>query len=79
MKLKDVFDFLHAEAQIECFCVVCDTIWYAFPDSNQKVFQCPKCNRHFIFRYHIVEIEEKDLHSAPHGKYKNKIQTISEK
>ena len=56
--LRDVFKFMYVEAQVECFCVVCDTIWLEFPDDKNSLLTCPKCNRHFKFTYMVEETED---------------------
>lgn len=59
--MKDKIRFDYAEAQVEITCALCSTSFPAFPDSDQSVFSCPKCDRHYTFVYSIEPMNSQEL------------------
>ena len=59
--MRDKIRFDYAEAQIEVMCVVCSTKFAAFPDSENNIFSCLKCNRTFKFTFEVVALNNQEI------------------
>jgi hypothetical protein len=57
--MQDIVKFNYAEAQVEIICVLCNTIFNEFPDSDKPTFQCPGCQSPFKLTYKIERLNRK--------------------
>ena len=59
--MKDKIRTDYVEAQFEIWCLVCSTVFMAFPDIENDTFACPKCDRTFKFKYSLEVLDAQEI------------------
>ena len=61
--MKDKIRFVYAEAQVEITCVVCNTTFTDFPDSDDSSIMCQgkNCGRQYSFLYSIEPMNSQEI------------------
>ncbi len=73
----DKFSIVFVEAEVQVQCAVCNTTSYAFPSTEDLVFTCSKCNRHFKFDYIAIPMTQEEIDAYHKVKVTSKIHRIS--
>jgi predicted RNA-binding Zn-ribbon protein involved in translation (DUF1610 family) len=59
--MKDRILFDYVEAQVQVTCVLCNKQFSAFPDNSHAIFECPRCERGFIFTYLVRPLNDNEI------------------
>jgi hypothetical protein len=61
--MKDKIRFHYVEAQVEITCVVCNTTFTDFPDSDDSSIMCQgkNCGRQYSFLYSIEPMNSQEI------------------